>query len=144
MDPPHLPSRLIASLAAVVAHAESPVASPFVLRPPDTTPQAHVSTLLETPDGSLLAAWFGGAHDGAADVGIWLAQRGPQRWQTPRRIADGTSAGPDGAALPAWNPVLFQSTTGPAQLSCKLGPTPRQWWCTSATPDLSANASSTW
>ncbi len=125
---------LVASLAGFAANAESRASppSPIVLSEfiadPAPTPQAHASTLLETRDGTLLAAWFGGAHEGAADVGIWLAQRGPQHWQTPRRIADGAHAGVDGAALPAWNPVLFQSRTGPVQLYYKLGPNPRDWW----------------
>ncbi|CCG35412.1 sialidase family protein [Xanthomonas citri pv. mangiferaeindicae] len=138
MHPPRLLSRLVASLAAslgaLVAQAQSPALppSPIVLSEfiaaPAPTPQAHASTLLETRDGHLLAAWFGGEHEGAADVGIWLAQRGPQQWQTPRRIADGAHAGVDGTAVPAWNPVLFQSATGPVQLYYKLGPNPRQWW----------------
>ncbi|PPT23677.1 sialidase family protein [Xanthomonas arboricola] len=133
-----LPSRLltclVASLAACAVHAESPMPtpSPIVLSEfiadPAPTPQAHASTLLETRDGTLLAAWFGGAHEGAADVGIWLAQRGAQHWQPPRRIADGAHAGTNGAALPAWNPVLFQSGTGPVQLYYKLGQNPRDWW----------------
>lgn len=138
MHPPRLLSRLVASLAAslgaLVAQAQSPALppSPIVLSEfiadPAPTPQAHASTLLETRDGHLLAAWFGGEHEGAADVGIWLAQRGPQQWQTPRPIADGAHAGVDGTAVPAWNPVLFQSATGPVQLYYKLGPNPRQWW----------------
>ncbi|KOR49207.1 exo-alpha-sialidase [Xanthomonas oryzae] len=138
MHPPRLLSRLVASLAAslgvVAAQAQSPASppSPIVLSEfiadPAPTPQAHASTLLETRDGRLLAAWFGGTHEGAADVGIWLAQRGPRQWQTPRRLADGAHAGVDGAAVPAWNPVLFQSATGPVQLYYKLGPNPRQWW----------------
>lgn len=138
MHPPRLLSRLVASLAASLgvgaAQAQSPASppSPIVLSEfiadPAPTPQAHASTLLETRDGRLLAAWFGGAHEGAADVGIWLAQRGPQQWQTPRHLADGAHAGVDGAAVPAWNPVLFQSATGPLQLYYKLGPNPRQWW----------------
>ncbi|MBD1483493.1 exo-alpha-sialidase [Xanthomonas citri pv. citri] len=129
MHPPRLLSRLVASLAAslgaVVAQAQSPASppSPIMLSEfiadPAPTPQAHASTLLETRDGHLLAAWFGGEHEGAADVGIWLAQRGPQQWQTPRRIADGAHAGVDGTAVPAWNPVLFQSATGPVQLYYK-------------------------
>lgn len=95
---------------------------------PAPTPQAHASTLLETRNGRLLAAWFGGAHEGASDVGIWLAERGRQQWQSPRRIADGGHPQVDGAGVPAWNPVLFQSATGPVQLYYKLGPNPRQWW----------------
>ncbi|MCS3745505.1 putative neuraminidase [Xanthomonas arboricola] len=125
---------LVAGLAACNAQARSPVfpPSPIMLSEfiadPAPTPQAHASTLLETRDGHLLAAWFGGAYEGAADVGIWLTRRDAQQWQLPRRIADGTHAGTQGASVPAWNPVLFQSATGPVQLYYKLGPNPRQWW----------------
>lgn len=106
-----------------VPRASSP--SPIVLeefiaaQPP--TPQSHASTLVETGDGTLLAAWFGGEHEGAADVGIWLARRSAEGWQTPRRVADGRPQ-------PAWNPVLFQPAQGPLQLYYKAGPNPRQWW----------------
>lgn len=107
-----------------------PAPSPVVLEefiathPP--TVQSHASTLLETRDGTLFAAWFGGEHEGAADVGIWLARRGVEGWQPPRRVADG--ALDNGQRQPAWNPVLFQSAQGPLQLYYKAGPNPRQWW----------------
>ena len=107
-----------------------PASSPVVLEefigahPP--TPQSHASTLVETRDGTLLAAWFGGEHEGAADVGIWLARRGIDDWRPPQRVADG--ARDDGRPQPAWNPVLFQPAQGPLQLYYKAGPNPRQWW----------------
>ncbi|APO94701.1 sialidase family protein [Xanthomonas vesicatoria] len=134
MHSPRLLIGLVAGLIALSAQAQAPASppSPIVLSEfiadPSPTPQAHASTLLETRNGRLLAAWFGGAHEGAADVGIWLTERDAQRWRPPRRIADGTRATTDGATVPAWNPVLFQSATGSVQLYYKLGPNPRQWW----------------
>lgn len=89
-------------------------------------PQSHASTLVESRDGALLAAWFGGEHEGAADVGIWLARRGAEGWLPPRRVADGMQD--NGRPQPAWNPVLFQPAQGPLQLYYKAGPNPRQWW----------------
>lgn len=109
--------------------------SPIVLeefiaaQPP--TPQSHASTLVETRDGALLAAWFGGEREGAADVGIWLARRGAEGWLPPRRVADGMQNNrmqDNGGPQPAWNPVLFQPAQGPLQLYYKVGPNPRQWW----------------
>jgi predicted neuraminidase len=105
------------------------------------TPQSHASTLVETRNGTLLAAWFGGEHEGAADVGIWLTRREVEGWQPPRRVAGGVQDDvmQDDAAQdevmrhesspqPAWNPVLFQPAHGPLQLFYKVGPNPRQWW----------------
>lgn len=106
---------------APAAPAASPVLlSEFVADPPPT-PQGHASTLVETRDGRLLAAWFGGDHEGAADVAIWLSARGAHGWSAPRKVADG-------GAQPAWNPVLFQPEHGPLQLYYKAGPNPRAWW----------------
>lgn len=143
---------LLASCDASSTFSPSPppASSPIVLeefiatRPP--TPQSHASTLVETRDGTLLAAWFGGEHEGAADVGIWLTRREGEGWQSPRRVAGGVQddAVQDGvmhgdvvqddamrvenSPQPTWNPVLFQPAHGPVQLYYKAGPNPRQWW----------------
>ncbi len=53
-------------------------------------PSCHASTLVELPDGELLAAWFAGTEEGAADtaeVGARLA-RGAARWSTPVVLVD--------------------------------------------------------
>lgn len=93
-------------------------------KPP--TAQCHASTLVQTRDGTLLAAWFGGTREGANDVGIWLTRRTQAGWQPAHEVAEGHQ--PDGSSLPSWNPVLFQPRNGPAQLYYKIGPNPRQWW----------------
>jgi predicted neuraminidase len=111
-----------------IASAASPVLlSEFVAATPPT-PQSHASTLVETRNGHLLAAWFGGDHEGAADVAIWLSERDARGWSAPRKVADG-------GAQPAWNPVLFQPQQGPLQLYYKAGPNPREWWGLLATSD---------
>lgn len=123
-----MPALLLATAVAacdVPANRDPVVLEEFVAENPPT-PQSHSSTLVETRDGALLAAWFGGEHEGAADVGIWLARRDAEGWQPPRRVADGGQH--DGRPQPAWNPVLFQPARGPLQLYYKAGPNPRQWW----------------
>ncbi len=114
--------------ALAVSHPQwTPVVlSEFINADPPTA-QCHASTLVETSDGTLLAAWFGGDHEGADDVGIWLARRDGDGWRPATRIADG-GQGPGKPALPAWNPVLFQPRDGDLQLYYKVGPNPRQWW----------------
>lgn len=50
---------------------------------------AHVPSLAELPDGQLVAVWYQGSQECAADVEIFVAtQTGAQRdeWGTPRRL----------------------------------------------------------
>ncbi|QDU25947.1 hypothetical protein ETAA8_10190 [Anatilimnocola aggregata] len=93
-------------------------------------PQCHASTIEETKQG-LVAAWFGGTREGAADVGIWFARQTKEGWSTPVEVANGKAA--EGKQLPCWNPVLFQMPTagdqmGELLLFYKLGPSPSTWW----------------
>lgn len=86
---------------------------------------AHASTIAETADG-LVAAWFGGPHEGHPEVGIWLAREAGGRWSRPVEVARGI--GRLGRSIPCWNPVLFQARAGPLLLFYKVGPSPRRWW----------------
>jgi predicted neuraminidase len=86
---------------------------------------AHASTIAETKEG-LVAAWFGGTREGAADVGIWLSRRAGGSWTTPVEVATGVQA--DGTRHPCWNPVLFETEPGVLTLFYKVGPSPREWW----------------
>jgi predicted neuraminidase len=86
---------------------------------------AHASTVAETACG-LVAAWFGGPHDGHPDVGIWLARRKGGQWSAPVEIARGRDR--RGRPSPCWNPVLCQPQGGPLLLFYKVGPSPRGWW----------------
>ena len=86
---------------------------------------AHASTIVETRDG-LVAAWFGGTREGAADVGIWLSRRLAGGWTTPIEVANGIQA--DGTRHPCWNPVLFQMPDASLALFYKVGPSPQTWW----------------
>lgn len=92
-------------------------------RPP--TPSAHASTIVETSDG-LLAAWFGGMREGAADVGIWTSRVSAGAWSAPVQVADGVQ--PDGTRFPCYNPVLFHSADSVLHLFYKVGPAPARWW----------------
>lgn len=88
-------------------------------------PSCHASTICETEQG-LIAAWFGGSEEGAADVRIWSSRQVDGRWTKPLPVADGLPD--DGPALPCWNPVLFQVPGGPLLLFYKIGPSPSNWW----------------
>jgi predicted neuraminidase len=90
---------------------------------------AHASTIVETKDG-VVAAWFGGTREGAADVGIWVARRLERRyeyeWTRPVEVATGVQL--DGTRYPCWNPVLFQLHGDELLLFYKVGPSPQTWW----------------
>src|ERR1700752_3620043 len=86
---------------------------------------AHASTIVETREG-LVAAWFGGTREGAADVGIWLSRRVRGEWAPP--VEGGTGTQPDGTRYPCWNPVLFEMPDQTLTLFYKVGATPQSWW----------------
>src|SRR6266849_5833649 len=47
---------------------------------------AHASTIVETREG-IVAAWFAGTREGAADVGVWLSRRVNGAWTRPIEVA---------------------------------------------------------
>lgn len=62
--------------------------------------QCHASTVCLLPDGTVGAAWFGGAHEKAPDVAIWFSKKAKGAWSEPVKVADREN-------VPCWNPVLF-------------------------------------
>jgi len=88
--------------------------------------QCHASTIVETPSGTLLAAWFGGTREGHRDVGIWLTRRVGGQWTKPVEVVNGVQSTTE--RYPCWNPVLFQPKNGPLMLFYKVGPSPTRWW----------------
>jgi len=109
------------------AHASIPapiLKSEFLF---ETAPFAsvHASTLVETASG-LVAAWFGGSREGAADVGIWLTRSMGGQWDPPSEVATGMQA--DGTRYPCWNPVLFELPGHALALFYKVGPSSQRWW----------------
>ena len=87
--------------------------------------RCHASTIVET-DAGLVAAWFGGLHEGHEDVGVWVTCHRESRWQASVQVATGVE--PDGSRHPCWNPVLVQPRNGPLLLFYKCGPRPSLWW----------------
>lgn len=119
--------RIAAALVLTTAapiHAQTPVAVEFIFESAPF-PSVHASTIAETTDG-LVAAWFGGTREGAADVGIWVSRRANGTWTAPVEVATGVQ--PDGTRHPTWNPVLFEISPGELTLFYKVGPSPRAWW----------------
>jgi predicted neuraminidase len=90
------------------------------------TPGCHASTIEETRDGQIVAAWFAGTDEGEDDVGIWVSRLEGGAWVRPVEVANGVMS--PQRRYPCWNPVLFQPKKGPLVLFFKVGPTPSQWW----------------
>lgn len=90
------------------------------------TPGCHASTIVQTRDGGVLAAWFAGTDEGEDDVGIWVSRWEDGAWSRPVEVANGVMS--PQVRFPCWNPVLFQPREGPLVLFFKVGPTPSKWW----------------
>jgi len=118
----------IASLTkATSGEAANPalISSEFLFDP-NPVPSCHATTLVETRNGALVAAWFAGTQEGKEDVGIWSARQIGGKWTAPVEIATGVLE--DGHRYPCWNPVLFQPRDGGLLLFYKIGPRPDSWW----------------
>jgi predicted neuraminidase len=122
-----LPWLAILAIANSPLHAAQPglLKSEFIFQSAPF-PACHASTIAETRPGQLVAAWFGGAREGAPDVGIWLSRQASGRWTEPLEVADGVQS--PNRRLPCWNPVLFQPRSGPLLLFYKIGPRSGNWW----------------
>ncbi|MSU22418.1 MAG: sialidase [Opitutus sp.] len=102
-------------------------------------PACHASTIVETAQHELVAAWFGGLYERHEGVAIWIARFEAGRWLPGVEVANGVQ--PAGPRQPTWNPVLFQPRNGPLMLFYKVGPSPSRWWGMVMT---SADAGRTW
>ncbi|WP_231131567.1 sialidase family protein [Flavobacterium hydrophilum] len=97
----------------------------YIAENPVTT-VSHASTLVEIEHNVLLAAWFGGKHEGAKDVSIYISSYKEKKWSAPKKIIEPLIK--DGDALPCWNPVLFKSKAQNLYLFYKVGKNPREWF----------------
>ena len=90
-------------------------------------PQCHASTVAQTPEGDLVAAYFGGSYEKCPDVCIWVSRKpkGSMTWSEPQLVEDGVQ--PDGTPVACWNPVLFQIPGGELLLFYKVAPTIQGW-----------------
>ena len=79
-------------------------------------PQCHASTIVETRDGDLVAAYFGGTHERHPDVCIWVSRKpkGTDKWSDPILAGDGVYAlGTPDAALAGINDSTTLASVGP-------------------------------
>ncbi|HOV75798.1 MAG TPA: exo-alpha-sialidase [Candidatus Hydrogenedentes bacterium] len=83
-------------------------------------PECHASTLVETGNGTLLCAWFGGTKEKDPDVGIWTSRFANGTWSPVKRTAKI-------APIAHWNPVLFRDPKRATYLFFKVGPSVPSW-----------------
>ncbi len=89
------------------------------------TAECHASTLVETPDGPVVA-FFAGTYERHPDVGIRISRLVGGDWTPPEEVANGVQS--DTVRYPCWNPVLFLPEAGDLMLFYKVGPSPQTWW----------------
>jgi len=83
--------------------------------------ECHASTIVDLPNGDLLAAWFGGQGEGDKSVRIWLSRKPSSgTWTPPTAMTNFTED-------PCWNPVLFRDAKDRVWLFFKVGPDEESW-----------------
>jgi len=83
-------------------------------------PSCHASTIVELPNGDLLAAWFGGTAEGKPDVAIWGSRNVNGTWSAPTELVRERET-------PSWNPVYFYTKDKRLWLYYKYGTSPMTW-----------------
>lgn len=116
---------LTINLSLFTASAQTVVKSEFLYEKA-SFPSCHASTIVETKDGDLVSAYFGGTYEGRDDVCIWVSikKKGSDQWEAPIKTADGVI---DGEPTPCWNPVLFEMPDGELWLFYKIAKTIQTW-----------------
>lgn len=79
----------------------------------------HASTILPLENGEVLCAWFGGTHEGKADVGIYYSKKDSGGWRKPELLVSGVEAN--------WNPVFYLRRDGRVLLFYKEGEKISSW-----------------
>jgi predicted neuraminidase len=114
---------LVLSVLAPLRFANAATTSQEFIFTSAPFPSAHASTIVELPNGDLLAAWFGGTAEGAPDTAIWASRRSANQanqWSAPYLLVREPN-------IACWNPVLFHSSDGKLWLYYKFGPNARTW-----------------
>ncbi len=81
-----IPAALI--IATTAAHAG--ITREDLFAPDPARPANHASTITLTPNGDLLACWFGGSKEGLPDVAVWCSRKTPAAasWAPAYKLID--------------------------------------------------------
>jgi predicted neuraminidase len=113
-------TRIVLLYSVLMSYGRTEAVKEFIY---DKAPfaSAHASTIVELRNGDLIAAWFGGTREGAADVAIWGSiRRSDHGWSAPIELARESG-------IATYNPVLFHTKDGRLWLYYKFGPHPTGW-----------------
>lgn len=90
-------------------------------------PECHSASIVECPNGDLVATYFGGTKERNPDVCIWVSrkEKDSDTWTAPQLVADGIIN--DTLRYACWNPVLYQTPDGKMMLYFKIGPNVAGW-----------------
>ena len=107
--------------------SDSPVVCNEFLYKKTSFPECHSASIVECPNGDLVATYFGGTKERNPDVCIWVSRKvkGSSDWTAPQLVADGVMN--DTLRYACWNPVLYQIPGGDLMLYFKIGPNVAGW-----------------
>lgn len=93
----------------------------------DPFPECHGATIAETPEGDLVASFFGGTKERNPDCVIWVCrkEKNSNTWTAPVEVANGVLSPTLRKAC--WNPVLYQILGGELLLFYKVGINVADW-----------------
>lgn len=110
------PARIAQFGATNPAPDAVPVFARRWITPPGHTASAHSSAICTLPSGDLLAVWYGGSREGAADVALFTSRlpAGETAWTAPVRTMDREKAQDelDRVIKKVGNAVAFADPTG--------------------------------
>lgn len=99
-----------------VAKDAIPLFAQSWVTPLNHTPSAHCSTVVALPSGDLMALWYGGSREGAADVAVYTSRMvaGTGTWDAPVEVIGRESAEDelDRRIKKVGNTVLFPDNIG--------------------------------
>ncbi|MBX9741949.1 MAG: exo-alpha-sialidase [Chthoniobacterales bacterium] len=99
---------------------EAPFYREEILDAEEKCSMVHEASMAELPDGSLMAAWYGGSGELASDVAIYISlqKKGSPSWSTPQAIITREKAAADLACFVKGlgNALIFAETDGSVHL----------------------------
>lgn len=129
------------------SQTQKPHLEQYFLNPLNEPPSVHAGSLTQLPGGEIIAAWFGGSREGAADVAIYTARfdAAQQEWSTPVVVTDRlrTSRELGRYVRKLGNPVIYADQKGRVWLyyvTVSLG----GWAGSSITVKVSENGGRRW